>query len=128
MASLNDFGVPENSTIIGKNSKIPCQASQIYGTVRGNQSAVDIEVLQGDAKDPDDCVKLGIARMENLPASPADSPVEITFSYDADCILHVTGVFSPTGQSVKTKIEVQGSMSPEEAQRSKKELQNINVE
>lgn len=126
--SLNDFGVPENSRIISKNSKIPRQASQVYGTVRDNQSAVDIDILQGDAKDPDDCVQLGKARLENLPPSPAQSPVEITFSYDVDGILHVTGVFVPTGQSVKTKIEVQGTMSPEAAQRSRRELQNINVE
>jgi molecular chaperone DnaK len=89
---------------------------------------VNIHILQGDAKDLDDCVQLGTVRLENLPPYPKGSPVEITFSYDADGILHVTGVFGLTGQSVKTKIEVQGTMSPEAAQRSRRELQNINVE
>jgi molecular chaperone DnaK len=128
VASLNDLRVLENSTIISKNSKIPCQVSQTYETVHDNQQSVEIRILQGDAKDPDDCVQLGIAYLENLPPRSKGSPVEITFNYDANGILHVTGVFAPTGQTVKTKIEVQGTMSPEAAERSKKELRNINIE
>ncbi|NMF65403.1 hypothetical protein DP113_01275 [Brasilonema octagenarum UFV-E1] len=128
VVSLNDFGVPENSIIIPKNSKIPCQQSQVYGTVRDKQDAVDIEILQGDAQDPQDCVQLGIARMENLPPSLAGSPVEVTFAYDANGILHVKGVFLNTGQSISTNIEVQGVISPEAARRSRQELQSISVE
>mgnify|MGYP001793665275 CR=1 FL=1 len=128
VVSLNDFDIPENSIIIGKNSKIPCQASQIYGTVSDNQSGVNIEILQGDAKEPEDCIKLGKAYLENLPPYPKGSPVEINFSYDRNGILQVTGVFVPTGQNVKAKIEIQGTMSVEAAQRSREELRNRTIE
>lgn len=125
---LNERGIEENSIIVPKNSKIPCKASETFGTVRENQSSIKITVLQGDAKAPEDCVHLGEAYLENLPASPEGSPVEITFSYDSSNILNVTGIFVSTGQSIKSKIEIQGVMSSEEAQRSKKHLATVSVE
>ncbi|WP_414526950.1 Hsp70 family protein [Nodularia chucula] len=128
VVSLNDFKVPENSIIIQKNSKIPCEASEVYGTVAKNQSKIKIIILQGDAQDPDDCVVLGEAYLENLPPSEAGSPVEITFLYDHNGILSVTGIFQLTGQSVSAKIEVQGTMSPEKARQSMQELKSVNVE
>ncbi|MBW4495101.1 MAG: Hsp70 family protein [Oscillatoria princeps RMCB-10] len=128
VVSLNDFGVPENSVIIPANSKIPCKASNTYVTVKDNQSAVNIEILQGDAKDPEDCELLGTARLENLPPYPAESGVEITLFYDVNGILQVTGIFLPTGQKVSATIKVQGTMSPEAAKQSKRELDSIKVE
>lgn len=128
VVSLNDYGVPENSVIIPKNSKIPCKFSQSYGTVRDNQSAVEIQVLQGDAKAPEDCGQLGKARLENLPPSPEGSEVEITFAYNANGILDVTGIFVPTGQKIKATIKVQGTMSQEETKRSYEEIRHRNVE
>lgn len=128
VSCLNERGIEENSIIIPKNSKIPCQASETFGTVRENQSSIKITVLQGDAKAPEDCVHLGEAYLENLPASEEGSPVEITFSRDSNAILNVTGVFVSTGQSVKSKIEIQGAMSSEEAQRSKKHFATVSVE
>jgi molecular chaperone DnaK len=104
VSSLNDSRILENSIIIPKNSKIPCSFSQEYGTVYENQTSVEIEVLQGEDKDPEHCVELGKARLENLPPSPAGSPLEITFQYDENGILSVKGVFLNSGQSISTKI------------------------
>jgi molecular chaperone DnaK len=128
VSSLNDSRILENSIIIPKNSKIPCSFSQQYGTVYENQTSVEIEVLQGEDKDPEYCVELGKARLENLPPSPAGSPLEITFQYDENGILSVKGVFLNSGQSISTKIEVQGAMSPEDARKSRQNIQSINVE
>jgi molecular chaperone DnaK len=128
VSSLNDSRILENSIIIPKNSKIPCSFSQEYGTVYENQTSVEIEVLQGEDKDPEHCVELGKARLENLPPSPAGSPLEITFQYDENGILSVKGVFLNSGQSISTKIEVQGAMSPEDARKSRQSIQSISVE
>jgi molecular chaperone DnaK len=126
--SLNDSRILENSIIIPKNSKIPCSFSQEYGTVYENQISVEIQILQGEDKNPEYCVELGKARLENLPPSPAGSPLEITFQYDENGILSVKGVFLNSGQSISTKIEVQGAMSPEDARKSRQNIQSINVE
>lgn len=125
---VNDFGVKENSTIIQKNSKIPCQASEVFGTVSDNQSSINIRIVQGDARDPDDYVFLGEAHLENLPPSLAGSPVRIVFLYDENGILDVTGMFVQTEQTVKIRIEVQGIMSPDAARRSMEEIQSLNVQ
>lgn len=128
VVSLNDNDILQNSIIISKNSKIPCEFSETFQTVSENQSTVEIKVLQGEAKDPEDCIVLGIAYLEKLPPSPKGSPVQITFHYDANGILNVTGVFVPTGKTVKAKIEVEGTMSAEEAQQSAKHIQKLDLE
>jgi len=128
VSCLNDFGVSENSIIIPKNRKIPCYQSQVYGTASDNQTAVNIEVLQGDHKDPEECVQLGTVRLENFPASPAGSPIEVVFEYDENSILQVKGIFSNTGQSISTKIEVKGTMTSESVQRSRQSMASIRVE
>ncbi|MEG4489334.1 Hsp70 family protein [Microcoleus sp. D2_18a_B4] len=125
---FNDRRVPENSVIIPKNSTIPCKFSQSYGTVRDNQPAVEIKILEGEDKDPEYCTQLGTALIENLPPSPEGSEVEITFAYDASGILGVTGIFVPTGQKVNTTIKVEGAMSPEETRRSQEEIKKRNIE
>lgn len=125
---LNDHRVPENSIIIPKNSTIPCKFSQSYGTVRDNQSAVEIQILEGEDKDPEHCTQLGKALIENLPPSPKGSEVEITFAYDASGILSVTGIFVLTGQKVNTTVKVEGAMSPEETRRSQEEMKKRNIE
>lgn len=128
VSCLNDFGVLENSIIIPKNSKIPCCQSQVYGTAQDNQTAVNIDVLQGEHKDPDECVQLGTVCLENFPSSPAGSPIEVIFEYDENGILRVKGTFSNTGQSISTKIEVEGAMTSESAQRSRQSIASISVE
>jgi len=128
VVSLNESRVPENSVIIPKNSTIPCKFSQSYGTVRENQTGVDIQILQGEDREPEYCTQLGTARIENIPPSPSGSEVEITFAYDASGILSVTGIFVPTGQKVSTTIKVQGTMSPEETKRSQQDMKDRNVE
>lgn len=125
---LNDRRVPENSVIIPKNSTIPCKFSQSYGTVRDNQSAVEIQILEGEDKDPEHCTQLGTALIENLPPSPEGSEVEITFAYDASGILSATGIFVLTGQKVNTTVKVEGAMSAEETKRSQEEIKKRNIE
>jgi molecular chaperone DnaK len=128
VSCLNDARILENSIIIPKNSKIPCTQSEEYSTVAENQTSVEIQVLQGEDKDPEYCVQLGTVRLENLPPSPAGSPLQITFQYDENGILSVRGVFLNSGQSISTKIEVQGVMSAEDARRSQQSIKSINVE
>lgn len=128
VSCLNDFGIPENSIIISKNTKLPCYKSQVYGTAHDNQTAVSIEVLQGDHKEPEECVQLGTVRLENFPKSPAGSPIEVVFEYDENGLLQVKGLFANTGQSISTKIEVEGTMTPEAAQRSRQSMASMSVE
>lgn len=74
-----------NHIMIQKNSAIPCDISQRFVTTTQNQQRIHVEVLEGDAPDPDACVLIGDFRITDLPPNlPKGSPVEVTYSYRSD--------------------------------------------
>ncbi len=78
-----------NHIMIPKNSQIPFNVSQRFVTNTANQKSIHVYILEGDASDPDACTQIGDFRILDLPANlPAGSPVEITYSYDANGRIH----------------------------------------
>lgn len=72
-----------NHIMIPKNSPLPNNVKQRFGTNSEGQSRIHVEILEGDAIDPAACELIGDFRITNLPASlPKGSPIEITYSYD----------------------------------------------
>ncbi|MCX7396362.1 MAG: Hsp70 family protein [Planctomycetales bacterium] len=73
-----------NHIMIPKNSPIPHNVKQRFGTNTDGQQRIHVEILEGDAIDPAACELIGDFRITNLPQSlPKGSPIEITYSYDA---------------------------------------------
>ena len=73
-----------NHIMIPKNSPVPHSVVQRFGTNMESQQRVHVEILEGDAIDPDACQLIGDFRVFNLPAGlPKGSPIEITYSYDS---------------------------------------------
>ena len=61
-------------------------------------------VLEGDATDPDACTTIGDFRITGLPSNlPAGSPVEVTYAYDKNGRIAVSGreVTSKTEASIE---------------------------
>ena len=78
-----------NHIMIPKNSQIPFSVSQRFATNTANQKSIHVYILEGDATDPDACTQIGDFRIVDLPANlPAGSPVEVTYSYDANGRIH----------------------------------------
>ncbi len=74
-----------NHIMIPRNSQIPFNVSQKFVTNSANQKSIHVYILEGDATDPDACTQIGDFRILDLPANlPAGSPVEVTYSYDAN--------------------------------------------
>ncbi len=72
-----------NHIMIPKNSPIPQNVKQRFGTNADGQQRIHVEILEGDAIDPAACELIGDFRITNLPQSlPKGSPIEITYSYD----------------------------------------------
>lgn len=72
-----------NHIMIPKNSPIPHNVKQRFGTNTDGQQRIHVEILEGDAIDPAACELIGDFRITNLPQSlPKGSPIEITYSYD----------------------------------------------
>ena len=73
-----------NHIMIPRNTPVPHNVSQRFGTNSDGQQRVHVEILEGDAADPAACALIGDFRVFNLPPNlPKGSPIEITYSYDS---------------------------------------------
>lgn len=79
------------SVIIPRNSVIPVSRSEVYSTISPNQTAVEIEIFQGENEVAEENVPLGSYRVEGLPPGPPGSvQIEVHFDFDLNGILTVT--------------------------------------
>lgn len=80
-----------NHIMIPKNSAVPCSFSNRFVTNSPNQQTIHVYILEGDATDPDACTQIGDFRIVSLPPNlPSGSPVEVTYSYDANGRIHAS--------------------------------------
>ena len=77
--------------LIERNTTIPTRKSQIFSTAADNQSAVDINVLQGERQFAKDNKSLGQFRLDGIPPARRGVPqIEVTFDIDANGIVNVS--------------------------------------
>ena len=73
-----------NHVMIPRNTPVPHKVSQRFGTNADGQQRIHVEILEGDAVDPDACERIGDFRVLNLPASlPKGSPISVTYAYNS---------------------------------------------
>jgi molecular chaperone DnaK len=78
-----------NHIMIPRNTAIPFKVTQRFSTNTANQRSIHVCILEGEASDPDACTVIGDFRVVDLPPNlPAGSPVEVTYSYDANGRIH----------------------------------------
>jgi len=104
--------------LIQKNTTIPTKASQVFSTAEDNQSAVTIQVLQGEREMAAGNKSLGQFNLSDIPPAPRGMPqIEVTFDIDANGILHVSAKDKATGKENKITIKANSGLSEEEIQR-----------
>ena len=110
--------------MIDKNTTIPVKKSQVYSTYSDNQTAVTINVLQGERSRAADNHSLGTFNLEGIPAAPRGVPqIEVTFDIDANGIVHVSAKDLGTGKENKITISGSSNLSKEEIERMTKEAE-----
>ena len=73
--------------LIERNTTIPTKKSQIFSTAADNQTAVDINVVQGERKFAKDNKSLGQFRLDGIPPARRGVPqIEVTFDIDATAL------------------------------------------
>lgn len=103
------------SKIIEKGTTIPAKKSQTFSTAEDNQSAVTINVLQGEREFAKDNKSLGNFNLDGIMPAPRGVPqIEVEFNIDANGILTVSAKDKTTGKSTDIKITGSSGLSDEE--------------
>ena len=85
--------------LIERNTTIPTKKSQIFSTAADNQTAVDINVVQGERQFAKDNKSLGQFRLDGIPPARRGVPqIEVTFDIDANGIVNVSAKDLGTGK------------------------------
>ncbi|WP_322750370.1 MULTISPECIES: Hsp70 family protein [unclassified Frankia] len=100
------------SVIIDWNTRIPVDRKKDYTTHHDNQTAIDVEIFNGDL---DTSAKIGQFRLDGIPPAPRGTPrIEVTFTIDASCLLKVTAHDVATGRSRSIQVNDATLLSPGE--------------
>ena len=108
--------------LIERNTTIPTKKSQIFSTAADNQSAVDINVEQGERQFARDNKSLGQFRLDGIAPAPRGIPqIEVTFDIDANGIVNVSAKDLGTGKEQHITITAGSNMSDDEIDKAVKE-------
>jgi molecular chaperone DnaK len=91
--------------VIERNTTIPARRTEVFSTAEDNQTAVDVNVLQGERELAADNRTLANFRLEGIRPAPRGEPqVEVTFDIDANGILNVSARDKETGAEQRVEI------------------------
>ena len=110
--------------LIEKNTTIPAQASEVFSTAEDNQSAVTVNVLQGEREQAAYNKLLGRFNLEGIRQAPRGIPqIEVTFDIDANGILNVAAKDKQTGKQQSVVIQASSGLNEEEIERMVREAE-----
>ncbi|WP_287973167.1 molecular chaperone DnaK [Blautia sp.] len=108
--------------LIERNTTIPTKKSQIFSTAADNQTAVDINVVQGERQFARDNKSLGQFRLDGIPPARRGVPqIEVTFDIDANGIVNVSAKDLGTGKEQHITITAGSNMSDDEIDKAVRE-------
>src|SRR4030095_6834578 len=110
--------------LIPRKTQLPTSKTDVFSTAADNQSAVTINVLQGEREFARDNRLLGTVNLEGIPPAPRGMPqIEVAFSVDVNGILNVAAKDKATGKENKTTITNSGALSKEDIEKLKREAE-----
>ena len=110
--------------VIEKNTTIPTNKSQIFSTAEDNQTAVTVNVVQGERKQAKDNKQLGLFNLDGIPAAPRGMPqIEVSFDLDANGILNVSAKDKATDKEQSITIQASGGLSEEDIEKMVKDAE-----
>ena len=112
------------TALVPRNTTIPVSKSQVFSTAENNQTAVDINVLQGERPMSRDNKSLGMFRLEGIaPAMRGVPQIEVTFDIDANGIVNVSAKDKATNKEQKITITNSSNLTEEDIDKMVKEAE-----
>ncbi len=110
--------------LIERNTTIPTNTSQIFSTAADNQTAVEINVLQGEREMAQYNKSLGRFNLDGIaPARRGTPQIEVTFDIDANGIVNVSAKDLGTGKEQHITITSSTNMSKEDIDKAVKDAE-----
>lgn len=115
--------------LIERNTTIPTKKSQVFSTAADNQTAVDINVVQGERQFAKDNKSLGQFRLDGIPPARRGVPqIEVTFDIDANGIVNVSAKDLGTGKEQHITITAGSNMSDSDIEKAVKEAADFETQ
>jgi len=115
--------------LIERNTTIPTKKSQVFSTAADNQTAVDINIVQGERQFAKDNKSLGQFRLDGIPPARRGMPqIEVTFDIDANGIVNVSAKDLGTGKEQHITITSGSNMTDDEIDKAVKEAAQYEAE
>ena len=106
------------TTLIGRNTAIPTEKTEVFTTAAEGQTSVDIHVLQGERPMAADNKSIGRFMLDGLLPAPRGVPqIEVKFDINRDGILSVSAKDKGTGKEQKIVIQSGSGLAKEEIER-----------
>src|SRR5688500_12969020 len=110
--------------LIPRNTTIPTSKKETFSTAADNQTAVTINVLQGEREFAKDNRLLGTFNLEGIPPAPRGVPqIEVTFNVDVNGILEVSAKDLGTQKQNKITVQNAGGLSKDEIEKMKRDAE-----
>jgi len=110
--------------LIDRNTTIPTKKSQVFSTAEDSQSAVTINVFQGEREMAQDNKSLGRFDLAGIPPAPRGVPqIEVAFDIDANGIVNVSAKDKGTGKEQQIRIQASGGLSDADIEKMVKEAE-----
>jgi len=112
------------TVLIPRNTTIPTSKAEVFSTAADSQTAVTINVLQGEREFARDNRLLGTFNLEGIPPAPRGLPqIEVTFNIDVNGILSVSAKDKATAKENKITVQNTGGLAKDEIERMKRDAE-----
>ncbi|MBT4963348.1 MAG: molecular chaperone HscC [Francisellaceae bacterium] len=125
----NEFDGYKYLPIIERNTKIPVSRFETLEPTDKKQKEINIEVLQGENRNPDKNISLGTLNVK-VPKNVNEWPpyIDVRYTYDINGLLEVEAMVQETGEITSTVFQNFNSiLSEEEVAKSIKKLSSIKI-
>jgi molecular chaperone DnaK len=110
--------------LIEKNTTIPTRKTEVFSTADDNQTAVTIQVYQGEREQASANKLLGRFDLTDIPPAPRGVPqIEVTFDIDANGILNVSAKDKATNKEQSIEIKASSGLTEEEVEQMVKDAE-----